>query len=763
MSLVSTIEAMDYMSVLGCEVINDLKIENLTLYEILLELLSHQMREPKISIGYIDPEFRELTRSISVDGDSILRAIFELHKTIGGHIFVDNDRRLHWLKNIGEDKGQQIRYRKNLVGITRDIDFTSLVNRVYVYGKGSGKERVKLTDMGHPTEYLDDEDSIAKWGGVYARVFVDKRITHPETLMAWAERLLERLRDPVISYTINMIDLSSQEGMDFDKLRIGSIVTVIDEDLGINVKLNVVGLTRLDIQKAPHELEVTLASKIVDITDTLTGVYDNQQLSSHAATTVSAGEVIVKGDFTVLDWVTDGTTTISGNSITTGTITADQLIKTEALITSHAQIGTAVIQDAHISDLQAEKITGQIVDAQIANIDGAKINDASITNAKIQDLHASKITGQILDAQIAEIDFAKIKNVEIKSAQIENVEANKIVGQIVNAQIANLDGAKIMDASISNAKIQTLDASKITGQVVDAQIANISFAKIKNVEIKDAQIQSVSANKITGQIVNAQIANIDGAKINNASISSAKIQSIEANKITGQVADYQILNVDWAKIKNVQITSAQIGSISADKITAGTINANISIGAGKITAGGVAIDSSGIMIDNSISDQALRFKKGVVTASISADTDGSLRLTGNRIICHTSIQTPALVSGGQLLIRVGNYEDVVVDLSKYYSFKPYNNGYGNLGESGYRWDNIYANNIDVPTIDSTTVYATNVYATGQVGANVVYANNFLLGQGWASNNGNIGYQWHNDKLYLRVYYNGKWYYTDPLN
>ena len=34
MSLVSTIEAMDYMSVLGCEVINDLEIENLTLYEI---------------------------------------------------------------------------------------------------------------------------------------------------------------------------------------------------------------------------------------------------------------------------------------------------------------------------------------------------------------------------------------------------------------------------------------------------------------------------------------------------------------------------------------------------------------------------------------------------------------------------------------------------------------------------------------------------------------------------------------------------------
>lgn len=692
MSLVSTIEAMDYMSVLGGEVINDLEIENLTLYEILLELLSHQIREPKISIGYIDPEFRELTRSVSVNGDSIQRAIFELHKTIGGHIFVDNDRRLHWLKTIGEDKGQQIRYRKNLVGITRDMDFTSLVNRVYVYGKGSGKERVKLTDMGHPTEYLDDEDSIEKWGGVYARVFVDKRITHPETLMAWAERLLERLRDPVISYTINTIDLSSQEGMDFDKLRIGSVVTVIDEDLGINVKLNVVGLTRPDIQKAPHELEVTLASKIVDITDTLTGVYDNQQLSSHAATTVSAGEVIVKGDFTVLDWVTGGTTTISGDSITTGTITAAQLIQTEALITNHAQIGTAVIQDAHISDLQAEKITGQIVNAQIANIDGAKIQDATITNAKIQDLHASKITGQILDAQIAEIDFAKIKNVEIKSAQIESLSASKITGEVVNAQIANLNGAKIMDATISNAKIQTLDASKITGQVVDAQIANISFAKIKNVEIKDAQIQSVSANKITGQIVNAQIANIDGAKINNASISSAKIQSIEAHKITGQVADYQILNVDWAKIKNVQITDAQIGSISADKITTGYLDANINLGSGRIQAGGITITQHGITIDGQAGAQYLRFKYGTTTAWIHAQSNGALCLNSAEVVVNATLDVGdglLTCSRGNLVIQPAGQSSVIIDTTLNAALRPMSAGQTYCGNYGTPWKCVF--------------------------------------------------------------------------
>lgn len=696
MSLVSTIEAMDYMSVLGMEVINDLVIENLTLYEILQELLSYQMREPKISVGYIDPEFRELTRSVSVDGDSIQRAIFELHKTVGGHIFVDSDRQLHWLKTIGEDKGQQIRYRKNLVGVTRDMDFTSLVNRVYVYGKGSGPERVKLTDMGHATEYLDDSESIARWGGVYARVFVDKRITHPDTLKAWAEKLLERLHDPVITYTINTIDLSFQEGMDFDRLRIGSIVTVIDEDLGINVKLNVVGLERPDIQQAPHELVVTLASKVVDITDTLTGVYDSQQLSSHAATTVSAGEVIVKGDFTVMDWVTGGSTTISGDSITTGTITATQLIQTQALITNHAQIGTAVIQNAHIEDLSADKITGQIVNAQIANINGAKIQDATIANAKIQTLQASKITGQLLNAQIAEIDFAKIKNVEIKSAQIENVEANKIVGQIVNAQIANISGAKIQDATITSAKIQSLAASKITGQVVDAQIANISFAKIKNVEIQNAQIQSLAATKITGQIVNAQIANIDGAKIQNASINSAKIQSIEASKITGQVANFQIANIDWAKITNVQITEAQIGSISASKITTGYLDANVNLGYGRIVAGGTTIDQNGITIDGQNSAYYLRFKYGNASAWVYGQSSGTLCLNAAQV----DVQAALNVSSGLLQCSRGHLEiqpaygyDIHLDVAANNRVVPLNDNYGYLGEPSVRWKAVCAHNV----------------------------------------------------------------------
>ena len=695
MSLVSTIEAMDHLSVLGNEMVHDLLLENHTIYEILQTLLSYQVREPKITIGHIDPEYAHKTRSLSVNGDSVLRGIFELQKTVGGHIFVDPEGRLHWLKTIGEDKGQQIRYRKNLVGITRDIDYTLLCNRVYVYGAGGGPDRVKLTDAGLDYEYIDDADSQSRWGGVYARVFVDKRITHPETLLGWARRLLEVYKDPVISYTIRSIDLSAYPGMEFEQLQVGSIVTVIDEELGIDVKLNVVSITHPDLHN-PQEIEIQLASKVRDITDTITGVYDSQQLTDHTAVEVGAGQVVVKGEFTVMDWVTDGQTTIKGDAITAGTITANQLVKTQALITESAQIGAAVIDSASIKNLEAHQITGQIADFQIANIDGAKIQDATITNAKIQDLQANKIKGQLIDAQIAEVDYAKIKNVEVTSAQIKSLSASKITGEVVNAQIANLDGAKIMDATISNAKIQTLDASKITGQVVDAQIANISFAKIKNVEIKDAQIQSVSANKITGQIVNAQIANIDGAKINNASISSAKIQSIEAQKITGQVADYQILNVDWAKIKNVQITEAQIGSISASKITTGYLDANVNLGYGRIQAGGTTIDQYGITIDGQASAYYLRFKYGTTNAWIYAQSNGTLCLNASKVEVMAELDAYSGLlscSRGHLEIKPAYGYDIYLNVASNSRVIPYGDNRGYLGDSWVRWKAVCAHNV----------------------------------------------------------------------
>jgi len=80
---------------------------------------------------------------LTVTNQSILWALLQLHEIVGsGYIYVDNDRVFHWLDDIGEDKGQQIRYRKNLEGITRETDWGSLCTRLYPIGNG-----VQLSDL----------------------------------------------------------------------------------------------------------------------------------------------------------------------------------------------------------------------------------------------------------------------------------------------------------------------------------------------------------------------------------------------------------------------------------------------------------------------------------------------------------------------------------------------------------------------------------------------------------------------------------------
>jgi len=125
------------------------------------------------------------------------------------------------------------------------------------------------------------------------------------------------------------------------------------------------------------------------------------------------------------------------------------------LVVGTAKITTAMIVDlavnnAKISDLAAAKITGQIVNAQIANIAFAKITDVQVTNAQIVSLDAGKITSQIVDAQLASIAFAKITNVIIQDAHIVSLSVAKITAGNLSAVIT-LTGSIAVTGSITGA------------------------------------------------------------------------------------------------------------------------------------------------------------------------------------------------------------------------------------------------------------------------------------------------------------------------
>ena len=101
-------------------------------------------------------------------------------------------------------------------------------------------------------------------------------------------------------------------------LQLGSIVKVIDEDMGIDISARIVKIIR-DLTD-PGNIKIEISNVVKDFIDTSQGVYDTQQFESHIATKIGAGQVVVLGEFVVSDWLTGGTTNIKGDYIRSGVI-----------------------------------------------------------------------------------------------------------------------------------------------------------------------------------------------------------------------------------------------------------------------------------------------------------------------------------------------------------------------------------------------------------------------------------------------------------
>lgn len=97
-------------------------------------------------------------------------------------------------------------------------------------------------------------------------------------------------------------------------------------------------------------------------------------------------------------WVEDTSIgVISGSKLLANTVTADA-IGTNLIITSKANIGTAVIDDANIANIKAGKIVAEETATNLIIANTANIKDAIITSAKILNLTADKITTGSLQA-----------------------------------------------------------------------------------------------------------------------------------------------------------------------------------------------------------------------------------------------------------------------------------------------------------------------------------------------------------------------------
>lgn len=193
---------------------------------------------------------------------------------LGGELQVryeNGTRYLDYLTEIGKVCTTEIRLAKNLQDIEQTLDVNGYCNRLIPLGTklkstdSEGNEvdtenRLTIESVNNGIRYIDDKESIAKYGVIQGQVIYDD-VNDVKNLLTKGQRYLLNQRI-LISNKVNALDLSLIR-IDIDSFEIGNYYPLVHEILGINDTVRIVEKS-ISID-SPHTSTITLGDLEKDI------------------------------------------------------------------------------------------------------------------------------------------------------------------------------------------------------------------------------------------------------------------------------------------------------------------------------------------------------------------------------------------------------------------------------------------------------------------------------------------------------------------
>jgi len=162
------------------------------------------------------------------------------------------------LKKVSSTPITDVRYKKNIFSIKKNIDTRSLCTKLWVYGKEISGTKINISSVNGGIEYLLSTAGIAKYGTI-SMIINDDRFEDPQHLYNFGVALLSRLDEPLITYETAIETI--YEGAN---LKIGDNVRIITED-GLDDILVVQQITKEDLSGAPNSGKIIIGEGTIDI------------------------------------------------------------------------------------------------------------------------------------------------------------------------------------------------------------------------------------------------------------------------------------------------------------------------------------------------------------------------------------------------------------------------------------------------------------------------------------------------------------------
>ena len=424
------------------------------------------------------------------------------------------------VKRVGNDTDVSIREKKNLTGISYDVDETDVVTRIMPTGEDADGNILYLPEL-----YIDSPNLNAythpKW--IHLPVSEAKEVTDGDEPKSKAQCYAEMRKAaqaefdagcdlPTVTLKVDFINCSDAEEYKqyaaLTDIFLGDSVRVIARRIGVEVSMRMTQYTYDCLTK--KYTSVTLGTAA----DTLEGsMISSRQLPSGV---ISGSKLAI-------------------NSVGTGQLQSGSV--------GSLQVKMAAIQTAHIQDAAITK-------AKIAEATIGELNATAITaiSAKIQELAAKNITTDELYAALATIAVAQITAANIEKANINWAD----IGELA-VQIATIAQAQITTANINNANIDWASIANL-----NAEIAKIAKAQITAANIESAAIDWAAIKDLNAAVAKIALAQLTTANINNAEIDWASITQLQADIAKLVNASIQTADIDWAQIKDLTAGTAII-------------------------------------------------------------------------------------------------------------------------------------------------------------------------------------------------------------
>lgn len=204
--------------------------------ETLQTLLAKQVEEYWV-LGECDFENKF---SYNFEHENLLSAIYQIPKVLKKNYIWKFDTKsfpfVLSLKEIDPNFKADIRYKKNMTGVYRDLDSSNIITRIYGLGKGEGNNQITISDINNGKPYI--EKNTDKYG-IRESILIDRRFDNEYSLLAYMENQLDQLANPYISYTVNVLDLYSVDRVKYEQIIVGDLVRVVDRDLDLSTRLPV--------------------------------------------------------------------------------------------------------------------------------------------------------------------------------------------------------------------------------------------------------------------------------------------------------------------------------------------------------------------------------------------------------------------------------------------------------------------------------------------------------------------------------------------